>query len=163
MCMRNNQRTSINYLPSIFNPTFRIACPCLRNPSGFLVHVCFSMTHTLLFNPYHTWLMSTPGPLPRQYSVPRMSLTCQNKSCHVEGHVQVLPIALGSLLKDQTKRGLCPLYSPNPLHLPFIPPPSDENNIRISYTGGLSAWGFHIQNFFFNGGIALVTNFYFAT
>ena len=55
----NNQRTSINYLPSIFNPTFRMACPCLRNPSGSLIHVCFSMTHTLHFNPCHTWLMST--------------------------------------------------------------------------------------------------------
>ena len=57
--MRNNQRTSINYLPSIFNATFRMACPCLRNPSGSLVHVCFFMTHILHFNPYHTWLMST--------------------------------------------------------------------------------------------------------
>ena len=51
----NNQRTSINYLPSIFNPTFRMACPCLRKPSGSLAHVCFSMTHTLISTPI------TPG------------------------------------------------------------------------------------------------------
>ena len=121
-------------------------------------------------SPWPTFSISTPitpgscllGPLLKQYSVPRMSLICQHKSCHVEGHVQVLPIALGSLLKDQVERGLCPLYSPNALHLVSIPPPSDETTTRISYTGGLRAWGFHIQNFFFNGGIALVINFYFA-
>lgn len=48
--IRNNQRSSINYFP-LLNPTFRMACPSLRNPSGFLVLIHISMIQTLHFNP----------------------------------------------------------------------------------------------------------------